>query len=300
MNPDGPRTTGVSVLGRGRKLIGGTISIDVERDDVSRLLVDGFFPQCEATDRPAVQRVSGFREIGLPFESDTAVTRHLAAFLQSHSDEPDRPIRPTHVLFNGGVFKAAALQRRLLEVLGGWVAGESPRLLEGEHDLDYAVARGAACYGWTKQRGGMRIRGGTARSYYVGIETAGLAVPGAPRPLRALCVAAMGMEEGTDCDVPSGEIGLVVGEPAYFRFFSSSTRKADRPGEVLSTWTPDELPETDSLETALPPDESIDEPYVPVRFQTKLTELGILELWCVSTTSDKRWKLEFSVREEGR
>ena len=144
------------------------------------------------------------------------------------------------------------MQRRLLDVLGEWFGGSAaPRLLEGEHDLDHAVARGAAYYGWTKQRGGVRIRGGTARAYYVGIETAGLAVPGAPRPLRALCVVPIGMEEGTETDVPSDEIGLVVGEPAHFRFFSSSVRKADRPGDLLTAWTPDELAETDSLEAAL-------------------------------------------------
>ena len=298
LSPNGPQTHAISVLGRGRKLIGGTISVEVDRRDVSNLLVDGFLPHCKRTDLPMHQRASGFREIGLPFEADTAITRHLAAFLQSHGDQPGKPIRPTHVLFNGGVFKADALQRRLLDVLGEWFGGgDSPRMLEGEHDLDHAVARGAACYGWTKQHHGMRIRGGTARAYYVGIETAGLAVPGAPRPLRALCVAPIGMEEGTETDVPSGEIGLVVGEPAHFRFFSSSVRKSDRPGDVLPAWTPDELPETDSLEAALPPDDTVDEPYVPVRFQTKLTELGVLELWCVSTTSDRRWKLEFSVRE---
>lgn len=300
LTASGPQTHGISVLGRGRKLIGGTISVEVARRDVSNLLVDGFFPHCEATDGPECQRASGFREIGLPFESDTAITRHLAAFLQAHGDEPDKPVCPTHILFNGGAFKADAFQKRLLEVLGAWFGGRPPQLLEGEHDLDHAVARGAAYYGWTKQQGGMRIRGGTARAYYVGIETAGLAVPGAPRPLRALCVAPIGMEEGTDADVPSGEIGLVVGEPAHFRFFSSSIRKADQPGNVLATWTPDELGETDSLEAVLPPDDSIDEPYVPVRFQTKLTELGVLELWCVSTTSEKRWKLEFSVRDEGK
>jgi molecular chaperone DnaK (HSP70) len=298
LSPKGPQTHGISVLGRGRKLIGGTVSVEVARGDVSDLLVDGFFPHCAATDSPARQRASGFREIGLPFEADTAITRHLAAFLQAHADEPGKPVHPTHVLFNGGAFKAETFQRRLLEVLGEWFGGKSPRLLEGEHDLDHAVARGAAYYGWTKHQGGMRIRGGTARAYYVGVETAGLAVPGAPRPLRALCVAPIGMEEGTEMDVPSGEIGLVVGEPAHFRFFSSSVRKADRPGDVLAAWTPDELPETDSLEAVLPPDETIDEPYVPVRFRAKLTELGVMELWCVSTTSEKRWKLEFSVRGE--
>ena len=296
--PAGPETHNVSVLGRGRKLIGGTVSVPVDRPSVSELLVEGFFPRCQPTDRPRRQRVSGFREMGLPFESDTAVTRHLAAFLQAHG-AADTPARPTHVLFNGGVFKADVLRQRLLDVMGEWFGGPSaPRLLEGEHDLDHAVARGAAYYGWAKQRGGMRIRGGTARGYYVGIETAGLAVPGAARPLRALCVVPIGMEEGTETDVPSDEIGLVVGEPAHFRFFSSSVRKHDRLGDVLATWTPDELEETDSLEAALPPDESIDEHYVPVRFQTRITELGVLELWCVSTTSPKRWKLEFSVRED--
>jgi hypothetical protein len=187
----------------------------------------------------------------------------------------------------------------LLDVLGDWFAAPNPpKLLEGEHDLDHAAARGAAYYGWIKQRGGVRIRGGTARSYYVGIETAGLAVPGAPRPLRALCVVPFGMEEGSRVDVPGGEIGLVVGQPAKFRFFSSSTRRHDKAGEVLSTWTPDDIEETDSLETELPADESLEEAYVPVRFQSHITELGVLELWCVSAQNNKRWKLEFSVRED--
>ena len=179
LTPQGPETHSISVLGRGRKLIGGTVSVEVDRRSVGDLLIDGFFPHCQPTDRPKRQRASGFREIGLPFESDTAITRHLAAFLQSHGEE-GKPARPTHVLLNGGVFKAQSLQRRLLEVLGEWfgAAYSAPRLLEGRHDLDHAVALGAACYGWTKHRGGVRIRGGPARSYYVGIETAGLAVPG--------------------------------------------------------------------------------------------------------------------------
>ncbi len=289
----------VSVLGRGSKLIGGTVSVDVERAAVGELLLDGFFPRCAADERPERRRASGFREIGLPFESDTAVTRHLAAFLQSHGSEQDTPARPTRVLFNGGVFKADALRSRLLEVLGEWFpADAAPQLLQGEHDLDHAAARGAAYYGWAKECGGVRIRGGTARSYYVGIETAGLAIPGAPRPLRALCVVPIGMEEGTETDVPGDEIGLVVGEGAQFRFFSSSTRKQDAPGDVLDSWAEEELAETDSMEALLPADDAIDEPYVPVTFHSRITELGTFELWCVSTKTDGRWKLEFSVRED--
>jgi len=295
---EGQPTCPISVLGRGSRLIGGTVSVEVERAALADLLVEGFFPYCPLDDRPARRGVSGFREIGLPFETDAAVTRHLAAFLGAHAEGDAGPVRPTHVLFNGGVFKAEVLRTRLLEVLGQWFPDAPPQPITGEHQLDHAAARGAAYYGWAKQFGGVRIRGGTARAYYVGIETAGLAVPGAARPLKALCVVPFGMEEGTEADVPGDEIGLVVGQPAQFRFFASPTRKEDRPGDVLSSWTDDELTETDPLETELKADDSIDEPYAPVRFRSKITELGTFELWCVSTKTAGRWKLEFSVREE--
>jgi molecular chaperone DnaK (HSP70) len=293
---EGPQTQNISVLGRGRKMIGGTVSVEVDRQAVASLLLDGFFPQCSISDRPARRRASGFREIGLPFEADTSVTRHLAAFLQAHGSGSE-PVRPTKILFNGGVFKSPALQDRLLEVMGAWF-GDPPQMLAGPPDLDHAVARGATYYGWAKQKGGVRIRGGTARSYYVGIETSGLAIPGAPRPMKALCVVPIGMEEGTEADVPSDEIGLVVGEAAQFRFFSSSIRKHDRPGDLLDRWDDEELSETDSMEAELPADQRIDDDYVPVRFQARVTELGMLELWCVGSKSPGRWKLEFSVRED--
>ena len=293
----GPKKHPLSVLGRGSKLIGGTVKVEIERDPAAELLLEGFFPKCKVIDRPARRRASGFQEIGLPFESDAAVTRHLAAFLSAHG-KTGEPIRPTHILFNGGVFKADAFRARLIDVLSDWAGDAPPKSLAGEHDLDHAVARGAAYYGWAKQHGGVRIRGGTARSYYVGIETSGLAIPGAPRPLRALCVVPFGMEEGTQIDVPSGEFGLVVGEPATFRFFSSPVRKQDHPGDLLPSWTDEELSETDSLEALLPRDDTIEDDFVPVRFHSQLTELGVFELWCQSTKSQSRWKLEFSVRKD--
>lgn len=298
LSADAPKKHPISVLGRGSKLIGGTVTVDVARDAVLQLLSDGFFPECKVGDKPARNRVSGFQEIGLPYEADAAVTKHLAAFLQSHGNAETGPVRPTHVLFNGGVFKADPFKTRLLETLKAWFPDQPPQLLEGVHDLDHAVARGAAYYGWAKEKGGVRIRGGTARSYYIGIETAGLAIPGAPRPLRALCVVPFGMEEGTEVDVPSDPIGLIVGQPGHFRFFSSSTRKDDMPGVRLQRWSDDEIVETDSLEATLPKDDAIDDHYVPVQFHTLLTELGVLELWCVSTRGNGRWKLEFSVRED--
>ncbi len=303
----GPAASPVSVLGRGRRLIGGTITVELDRAATAAALLDGFFPVCGLDAKPGRARVSGFREIGLPFEADAAVTRHLADFLSRHGGDACHGAgvaRPTHLLFNGGVLKAGALRQRLTEVLAGWFPagtdGPTPRVLAGNQDLDFAVARGAAHYGALKRGGrGVRIRGGTARSYYVGVETAGMAIPGAPRPLRAVCAVPFGMEEGTRADVPGSGLGLVVGEPAHFRFFSSATRPQDRPGDVLRRWTEDELTETDSLEATLPPAaQGAEDGIVPVRLESCITELGVLELWGVSTASDERWKLEFSVRED--
>jgi hypothetical protein len=296
---DGPPSHRVSVLGRGRKLIGNTVSADVPRTLAAELLVNGFFPACALGDRPQRRRASGFQEIGLPYQSDAAITRHLAAFLTAHAGENEEAASPTHVLFNGGVFKADAFRSLVLDRLDAWSgAGKKVRELPGQRDLDFAVARGAAYYGWIKQNGGMRIRSGAARSYYVGIETAGLAIPGAPRPLRALCVVPFGMEEGTSIDVPSNEFGLVLGEPAHFRFFSSAVRPQDRAGQLLGAIDDEQLVETDSLETQLEAGGDDAETYVPVRFQSRITELGVFELWCVSSGSDRRWKLEFSIRDE--
>ena len=307
LSADGPAKHPVSVLGRGRKLIGGTITVELDRAAIAATLLDGFFPLCGLEAKPARARASGFREIGLPFEADAAVTRHLADFLSRHGgDACHGPgvARPTHLLFNGGVLKAGALRQRLAEVLAGWFPagtdGKTPQVLAGNQDLDFAVARGAAHYGALKRGGqGVRIRGGTARSYYVGVETAGMAIPGAPRPLRAVCAVPFGMEEGTQADVPGEGIGLVVGEPAHFRFFSSATRPQDKPGDVLRRWTDDELTETDSLEATLPAaTQGAEDGIVPVRLESRITELGVLELWGVSTVGDERWKLEFSVRDD--
>jgi len=295
--PDGPETHTISIPGRSSRLIGGMVTVEVPRQSVVDLMKSGFFPECTITDRPARARASGFREIGLPYEADTAITRHLAAFLHQHSSDSG----VTHVLFNGGVFKAPYLRAAMLNQLQQWFPNRPPAVVEGNPDLEDSVARGACFYGWTRIRGGIRIRGGTARSYYVGIETAGLAIPGAPRPLRALCVVPCGMEEGTEVDVPSDPVGLVVGESARFRFFSAAGRPEDRPGLRIDRWLSDELVETDSLETTLPPEDTEvadDDEFVPVRFQSRITELGVFELWCVSTIDSRRWKLEFSVRDD--
>ncbi|MEY3227654.1 MAG: Chaperone protein DnaK, partial [Planctomycetota bacterium] len=174
---DGPAQQTISVPGRGRRLIGGLVSVVMERSHAADILLSGFFPASTLTDRPQRPRSSGFRELGLPWEADTAITRHLAAFLATSGNET--PV--SHVLFNGGVFRSPLLRQRLLDQLQQWFPGRPPVSVDGGDDLDFAVARGACYYGWTRLHGGVRIRGGAARSCYVGIETAGLALPGIGR-----------------------------------------------------------------------------------------------------------------------
>ncbi len=300
LNENGPETSTVSILGRGSALIGGTISTELTRDEVQALIVDGFFPACQATDRPQRSVASGFQDIGLPYEADAAITRQIAAFLAdqgaTRGGDESVPSQPTHVLFNGGVLRSEAIRARLCKTISSWCASE-PTVLGGTSDLDTAVAIGAAYYGWSKRRGGIRIRGGTARSYYVGIETAGLAIPGMQRPLRALCVAPRGMEEGSETPVSDEEVGIVVGHPARFRFFSSTQRPSDRVGTRLDRWSPDELVESEPIELNLSSGNADDASYVPVRFLSRVTELGMFELWCQATRGDEQWKMEFNVRE---
>ena len=302
LSADGKATESIALLGRGSRLVGGTVTVEVGRDEVHQLLVDGFLPDCPRDARPERGHVSGFQELGLPYEADTAITRHVAAFVSDNlireSTDASRKQGRTHLLLNGGVFKADQLRERLSAVVSNWNAGAQTNLLGSPADLDQAVASGAAYYGWTKQHGGVRIRGGTARSYYVGIETAGLAIPGMPRPLQAVCVAPQGMEEGSSLDVPSREVGLVVGKPAKFRFFSSTHRKQDRVGTTLRQWDEEELQETAPMELALPVQDDSEETFVPVHFHSQLSELGVFELWCHSTRDQQRWKLEFNVRED--
>lgn len=294
LSVDGTATETISVLGRGSKLIGGTVSVEVSREEVQQLLLDGFFPMCEPDDRPHRELVSGFYELGLPFEADSAITRHVADFLASNSLGNGSRL---HLLLNGGVFKSEAIQGRLGQAIAHMLGRESSQL-GGAEDLDFAVARGAAYYGWAKQRGGIRIRGGTARSYYIGIETAGLAVPGMPRPLQAVCVVPFGMEEGSESDVPSREVGLIVGRPAKFRFFAAANRRQDAPGTILRQWDETDLVETSPLELTLAVDEELESNVVPVKFVSRISELGVFELWCKCLTGPQAWKLEFNVREE--
>jgi hypothetical protein len=292
---DGREREPVVVLGRSRRVVGGAVRTEVTRAEVEAALVDGFFPLVEADARPRVGRRVGLQEVGLPYAADAAVTRHLAAFLARHREVA--PAGASALLFNGGVMKAPALRERLVRLLGAWRGDAgAARVLAGA-DPDLAVARGAAVCGFARCGRGVRIRGGTARAYYVGVETAAPAVPGVPAPVKALCVAPFGMEEGSDLELPGAEFRLVVDAPAEFRFFGSSVRREDRAGTVLEAWEPDELEELAPIEATLPAGDAAGDT-VPVHLRAHVTEVGTLELWCVAREGDRRWKVEFNVRHD--
>jgi molecular chaperone DnaK (HSP70) len=290
LSPDAPETMPVSILGRSSKMIGGTVRLDILRDHVQRLLLDGFFPYVDPQARPRKPKAAGLRELGLPYAHDAAVTRHLADFLGRHGRTP------TGVLFNGGVMKGELLRGRVAEMVGGWQGKQAIPSLAGT-DLDLAVAHGAAYYGRVRAGRGIRIRGGIGRSYYIGIEAAAPAIPGFAPPVKALCVAPFGMEEGTAVKLPDEELGLTVGETAEFRFFAAVDRQGDAPGKLVD---PEEarLEELVPVEATLPAGAGASSgSTIPVALESRLTEVGILELWCVEREGAGRWKLEYSVRE---
>ena len=288
----------VTILGKGRRVIGGTISTELSRNEMEEIVLNGFFPKCTETDRPRNSHDAGLKELGLPYASDPAVMKHLAWFLQRHKNEgnlPDEVIGPTAVLFNGGVMKAEPLKRRIIEVIENWNGDKKGLKVLSSGSLDLAVAFGGVYYGLARRGRGIRIRSGTERSYYIGIETAMPAVPGMSAPIKTLCVVPFGMEEGTEADLSDREFGLVVGEPVSFRFFGSTSRHDDEIGDILEDWEEEGIEELAPLETELPSEAGQEGTPVRVRLHIKVTEIGTLELWFVSET--KRWKLEFNVRQ---
>jgi len=304
----------IAVPSRGSSLFGGTVSTKLDRATLEQIALDGFFARTAIEDLPQQTRRAGLQEFGLPYASDPVISKHLARFLTRSlenvnssaalssligAEARSKPfLAPTAVLFNGGVFKAAPIRRRVLDLLSAWSDGAQVRELAG-YQPDLAVAKGASIYGRNRVTGkGLRIKAGASRSYYIGLESSMPAVPGFKPPLKALCVVPQGMEEGSEVLIEGRDLALVTGQPAEFRFFSSEVRSGDAPGEII----PDaerELLEISLLEVDLAAVEDIPagQP-VPVQINAAVTELGTLELWMKHAKSDRRWKVEFQVRTE--
>ena len=297
LSDDAPKSLTVNLPGSGSKLIGGGLQIEVTRDEICKLLMEGFLPQVALTDKP-VQRQSGFQEFGLPYASDAAITRYLAAFLTAHRADAGEELadrvhdlaRPDVVLFNGGFFASPLLRDRLLTVLASWFRDEqhpqwSPTLLANDR-LDLAVARGAAYYGMVRRGDGVRIAASLARSYYVSVAS--------EKPV-AVCLVPGNAEPGQTFELTEQTFQLAISQPVEFPLFVSSTRLADRPGDLLPI-DREQMTPMPPIRTVLKTRSRNETGEIPVRLHVHLTEVGTIELWCHQVDSERNWRLQFDIR----
>lgn len=298
LDDSAPEAMTVRIPSAGAKLIGGGLQTSVTADEVQSVLLDGFFPVCELTDKPQARR-SGFQEFGLPYATDSAATKYLAAFLTAHRHAGDAadaaptthdPARPDLILFNGGVFTSGQIQERIIENLRRWFRPTSesknwsPKILENDR-LDLAVARGAAYYGMVRRGEGVRIAASLARSYYVGVDS---------QPPTAVCIAPGSTEPGQTIELAK-RFRLTVGQPVEFPLYCSSTRLTDAAGDVIEV-DPEQLRELAPIRTVIQVRRKEEATSLEVTLQTHLSEIGTLEIGCAEVEGERRWRLQFDVR----
>ena len=296
----------VVVAGRGSKLIGGSMRAELTRARLDEVILDGYFPTLppgrEAL--PAKTKRVGFAEYGLPYATEPAITRHLAAFLLAHAAEGEPVARVDAILYNGGALKPTVIRDRVGDAIGDWVRtsgradAANPRALiydQGTDSLELAVSRGAAYFGLVRAGKGIRVGGGSPREYFLGLGAEDAGGPVGEGQVRVLCVAPRGMQDGQQLEVSNREFQLITNRPVVFPIYTSTAPKAHPVGSILDV-------DVDTL-TKLPPLQTVVKfgkqkagTTVPVRIQAKRSELGTLELSCFSRVSGARFKLEFDLR----
>jgi molecular chaperone DnaK (HSP70) len=278
-----PETHHLSVAGDSGRLVGSALSAKATRAEVESMVLDGFFPHCAPDDVPRRSTRVALQEFGLPYAQDPAITRQIAGFLSVHAGAG----RPDAILLNGGVFNSPAIAARLIEVISSWwPAAERLRVLE--HDsLELAVARGAAWYGLVRRGIGHRIGGGAAHSFYVGLESK------TGEEAKALCLVPRGQEEGQTIELGGRSFNLTLGKPVQFPLYTSTADRITLPGDIVTVG--EELRVLPPIHTILKNAEN-KSGQTPVHLRAVLTEIGTLELWCVSDASPEQWRLEFELR----
>jgi molecular chaperone DnaK (HSP70) len=275
-----PESYHVAVAGEGSRMIGGTLSTYLGPEEVEQIVLDGFFPRCAADELPRRTARVALQELGLPYAQDAAITRHVAAFLKAHSQAG----RPDALLLNGGVFNSARIAARLVDVVSSWYSGNRIRVLQ--HDsLELAVARGAAYYALVRRGLGRRIGGGTAHAFYVGLESR--------REPKALCVIPRGHEEGRTAEISGRTFDLTLERPVQFPLFTSTSDRVAASGDIVTV--EEDLHPLPPIHTVLKSSAG-KTGSVPVHLRAVLTEIGTLELWCVSDSGNDQWRLEFELR----
>lgn len=288
--PEAPASITIRIAGSGSSFIGSALQAELTREEVLHLLLEGFFPAVSLDEKPRKERRAGLRQIGLPYEPDPAITRHLAAFL---SEAGDSPVKPDAILFNGGFFKPELLRKRLCNIVASWFAqdGWEPKLLSN-HSLDTAVAVGAAYYGLVRQSGGIRVGAGSPRAYYIAVAQE----EQAEGTLHAVCVLPRGVQEGTKLTLDTRLFELQANRPVVFTLWSSHTRQGDRLGDLITAST-EQLHLHSPLDTIIRYGKRSNATRIPVKLEVEFTEVGTLELWCRSQISEHRWRLQFQLRK---
>lgn len=294
LGTDGPERHSLALASSGSRLIAGVQSTELTAAEVRKLVLDGFFPRTDPAEEPQKAARIALQELGLPYAQDPAVTRHLSSFLRAHAAAGFAALgqtpsagtlpRPDEILLNGGVFNSPQIAERLVDVVSGWWPS-APRIRLLPHEsLDLAVARGAAHYGLVRRGLGLRIGGGAARAFYVGLEGEELAV----------CLIPRGFQEGESIELGQRSFALTLGRPVQFPLYSTSSDRIDKPGDLVSI--AEDFRPLPPIHTVLEGAKAKSTASLPVHLRATLTEIGTLELWCVSDRSDERWRLEFELR----
>ena len=290
LNDPNVKSVEITVLGSGSALIGKSLKTEILREEALELALEGFLPFTQRGELPKDEKRSLFRELGLPYVSDPAVTRHLNAFLEPTGEIPDA------ILFNGGFFIPEILRERVADVAAQWY-GRRPEIFENS-DLDLAVVRGAAYYSYVRSTGsGVLVRGGLPRTYYVGLGEQFLDEQGKGK-FQAVCLVPRGAEEGASLEIDNDALQLVANRPVSFRLYSSLTRTDDKLGNVVEFASGDtDLHMHAPLNAVIRFGRKAEERLIPVKLGARLTEIGTLETWCASKIGDNRWRLQFELRK---
>ncbi len=289
----------ITIMGEGGSLIAGTISALLNRKDLEKTILEEFFPIVNRDEWETREVPRGITEFGLPYEQEPAVTRHLGRFLQRHSTDVERILHkaplPDLILFNGGSLKSRVIQTRIRHAIQNWFGIEEdgiPRVLEVP-EPDLSVALGASYYGLVKTGKGVRVGSGSPRGYYIGVATQKAGSTERDKA-KAICLVERGLEEGSHIELTGKKFEVLANQPVSFDVYSSSFRSGDRKGELV---------EIDESFTELPPIQTVVQfgkkgikTSIPVRIEADYTEIGTLALWCGSTVSNHRWRLQFQLR----
>ena len=289
---DAPEQLSVTLLGGGSKLIGGSRSAQLTKDEVREIALDGFFPLSKLTDLPDRKR-SGVVEFGLPYAAEPAISKHIAAFLKHHSQAAAQALGhdsnvPDALLLNGGVFRSKPITQRSLDLINSW-SEQPPVLLENQHP-ELSVAFGAVSYAIARRDKKIKIGGGSARSYFLRVDT------GQNAKQQGVCILPRGSEEGVEIVLKEQQFALRIGQPVQFHLASTTGDGQYKPGELVEI--------TDDRFNLLPPlavaFEGEDKGEVTVQLAVTQTEVGTLKIQCLSVSDNsRRFDVEFQIRKKG-